>query len=139
MTEKSCGAVIYYRLDHEPYYLLIQHRNGNHWSFPKGHVEENESEMETAKREILEETQLEISRFNPSFRQMISYKVNGCTVKNVIYFLAQVEYEKTNTVTVQKAEIISFYWLPFEEAKELITYENDRLVLQIAHQSILTR
>ena len=49
--EKSCGAVIF----KDNQVLLIKSVKG-HWSFPKGHVENDETELETANREILEET-----------------------------------------------------------------------------------
>ena len=47
--EKSCGIVLFHSED----FLIIQHSadsNGGegHWDFPKGHVENNETELETA-------------------------------------------------------------------------------------------
>ncbi|MBD3304395.1 NUDIX domain-containing protein, partial [Candidatus Woesearchaeota archaeon] len=39
-------------------YLLVKHKEGGHWDFPKGHAEEGETEEETALREIYEETGL---------------------------------------------------------------------------------
>ena len=52
--EKSAGAVVF-RKEKEPLYLLL-HYEAKHWDFPKGHVEENESDNETVKREVEEET-----------------------------------------------------------------------------------
>ena len=37
--EKSCGAVIWREQDGLPRVLVLQHQNGGHWAFPKGHVE----------------------------------------------------------------------------------------------------
>ena len=56
--EKSCGGLIYREHDGETQLLLLKHRCGGHWSFPKGHMEAGETEMETALREIREETGL---------------------------------------------------------------------------------
>ena len=53
--EKSCGAVIF---DGDKV-LVIQQVKG-HWGFPKGHVENGETEIETALREIKEETNLDV-------------------------------------------------------------------------------
>ena len=37
--EKSCGALVYRYEDDALMLLLLRHRHGGHWSFPKGHVE----------------------------------------------------------------------------------------------------
>ena len=50
--EKSCGALVV-RKNGESYDLvLLRHRFGGHWSFPKGHVEAGENEQQTALREV---------------------------------------------------------------------------------------
>ena len=54
--EKSCGAVIF-RVGNATKYLLLHYEAG-HWDFVKGHSEKGESEEETVRREILEETGL---------------------------------------------------------------------------------
>ena len=54
--EKSCGAIVYRKFHGNIELLLIKNQNGGHWSFPKGHVEEGETEEQTAVREIMEET-----------------------------------------------------------------------------------
>ena len=59
--EKSCGAIVYRRYHGNIEILLIKHINSGHWSFPKGHVEEGETEVETAQREIKEETNLDFT------------------------------------------------------------------------------
>ena len=45
--EKSCGAVIFRRINGPWPVLLIQHEKGNHIAFPKGHVEQGETEAQT--------------------------------------------------------------------------------------------
>jgi len=42
--------------------LLVHHRKGEYWAFPKGHPEAGESPEEAAKRELFEETALRITR-----------------------------------------------------------------------------
>ena len=53
--EKSCGAVVYRMEKGRRLYLLLHYCEG-HWDLPKGHVEAGESEEQTARREISEET-----------------------------------------------------------------------------------
>ena len=52
--EKSCGCIII----HKNKVLLVQH-NAGHWDFPKGHIKENETEIQTAIREVKEETNID--------------------------------------------------------------------------------
>ena len=53
LHEKSCGAVLFTTEKGIKKFLLVE---SNYFGFPKGHVEENETEQETALREIKEET-----------------------------------------------------------------------------------
>ena len=54
-NEKSCGCII---IDKDRV-LLVKH-NAGHWDFPKGHMEDGETEIETAIREVKEETNLDV-------------------------------------------------------------------------------
>ena len=49
--EKSCGAVIYTVQNGTRFYLVEQMQKG-HVSLCKGHVEKDETELQTAEREI---------------------------------------------------------------------------------------
>ena len=69
MHEKSCGAIVYRKYHGNTEILLIKHINSGHWSFPKGHVEEGETEEETAKREIMEETGIDVN-LDTTFREI---------------------------------------------------------------------
>ena len=74
LREKSCGALVYRKRKEKYELLLIKHKSGGHWSFPKGHVESGENELQTALREIKEETGLDV-RLMDGFRQ--SQKAGG--------------------------------------------------------------
>lgn len=126
--EKSCGAVIVTKETEEPKFLLIKHHNGGHWAFPKGHVEGNEIEEETALREIMEETHLTVE-LDTQFRHVVRYSPYEGTVKDVIYFMA---YASEQEIHKQDEEVLDSSWSNFEEALALVTYENDRTILQAA-------
>ena len=76
--EKSVGAVIFRRTqdasDVDVEYLLIQYPHG-HWEFPRGHVEDGESELDTAYREIEEEVGItkDELRLVEKFREHFSF------------------------------------------------------------------
>ena len=131
-TRKSCGAVIYRRIFRRPLFLLVQHGNGGHWGFPKGHVAANETEMDTARREIAEETSLQVG-FRRGFYERIYYLTPRARRKEVVYFLARVRRPR---VRPQAGEIVTAQWLPYRKARERITYENARLVLDRAYAFI---
>lgn len=126
--EKSCGAVVYRLEKGEPRFLLIRHVNGGHWAFPKGHVEKDETETETALREIREETGLAVT-LRTDFRQAVSYSPKPGVTKDVVYFLARAAED---AVSRQQEEVSDSRWLPETEALELVTYPNDRVILQAA-------
>ena len=48
--EKSCGAVVFTRRNGEILFVIVQEASGA-YSFPKGHVEGSETEMQTAARD----------------------------------------------------------------------------------------
>ena len=69
-------------------FLLLHYASG-HWDFPKGNVEAGETEVETVKREIFEETGITDIRFAEGFVQPIfySYKRDGGLVHKECHFL----------------------------------------------------
>lgn len=118
--EKSCGAVIFKNNQ----VLLIKSVKG-HWSFPKGHVEGDETELETAHREILEETNLKVI-INQEKRVVISYSPYPGTMKDVVYFYATY---KDGIINRQVAEVDDIGWYDITEALDIITYEMEKNVL----------
>lgn len=125
--EKSCGAVIYTVVNGKRLYLVEIMQKG-HTSFCKGHVEKNESEHQTAAREIREETGLEV-KFVEGFRQTVEYSPDTDCLKTVVFFLA--DADSTN-VTIQEEEVREIEWLPYEEALTKLTFDSLREVLQQA-------
>lgn len=132
MKEKACGAVIYKYEEDELKFLLIKQTN-DVWGFSKGHVEENEEEIETALREIKEETNLDVE-INSEYRNSIEYIIDGKNIlKQVVYFLAT---PKTNDIKKQESEILEIKWLNYEECLNTITYDNIKEVLKDAKRFI---
>ena len=121
LYEKSCGAVIFRKNKNDVKLLLVKNHNGRHWSFPKGHIEENETEEETAIREIKEETNLDV-KIMDNFREVSSYCPFGKIRKEVVFFLARTV---SDNIKLQESEIDSFLWVDIDGAKKLCSYEND--------------
>lgn len=126
--EKSCGALVY-RIENDSVDLLVlKHRLGGHWAFPKGHVEAGESERETALREVKEETGLDI-KLQPGYRRRVFYSPRKGVEKQVVYFLGYAEDSRT---VMQEEEISEIRWVPMEQAHRFLTYRNDKRLLNSA-------
>ncbi len=63
--------------------------HSQYWGLVKGHVEKNESEYDTARREIYEEVGLRSLMFVPGFRETVFYSPYNDCVKEVVFFLAK--------------------------------------------------
>ena len=128
--EKSCGALVLRREDDRWKVLLVQNKNGGHWAFPKGHVEEGETEKETAIREVKEETGLTIE-INTDFRMTTQYSPKKDVIKDVVYFLSVVNTAET---VRQVEEIDDVRWMSFSRAKLRVTFRSDKEILEAAQQ-----
>lgn len=132
LYEKSCGAVIFRRHSGNVEYLLIKNRKGNNWGFPKGHMEINESERQTAVREVREETGLNIQPLD-GFRTISEYHPKGRITKQVIFFVAEMPGEN---IVIQKSEIERFIWADYSLAVKTFRFNNDKKVLAQARNWI---
>lgn len=132
LHEKSCGAIVYRKFHGNTEILLIKHINSGHWSFPKGHVENDETEEETAKREIKEETAIDVI-IDPTFRETVTYSPKKDTVKVVVYFLARA---KNVNFSPQEDEIAEIRWVDISYAGNILSYENDRTIVTRAKNAI---
>lgn len=130
--EKSCGAIVYRKSHGNTEILLIKHVNSGHWSFPKGHVEGSETEMETALREVKEETGIDVI-IDPSFRETVSYFPRKDTQKVVVYFIGKA---KNFEFIPQEEEIAQIRWVDIGHASSILTYENDKTIVNKARLAI---
>jgi bis(5'-nucleosidyl)-tetraphosphatase len=130
--ERSAGILIFRQLEEGREYLLL-HYPGGHFDFPKGHMEKDETERETALRELKEETGLDKITWIEGYREKIHYdyrRAENMMSKDVIFFLAR---------TTQKKIMISFehkgsIWLPYHEAVEKLTFASAKDLLRKAEK-----
>lgn len=116
--------------------LFVQHcskeREPLHWSFPKGHKEEGESDEEAAVRELEEETGLSVDPsilqgsvvFTHSYRFM---KDKGVVDKTNYYY--PIFIQKTLKFEPQEEEIHKIRWMNIPTAKQMVTFESMRELL----------
>lgn len=131
IKEKSCGAVLYKLEDDKVYYLLEFMKLG-HVSLVKGHVEGNETEEETALREIKEETSLDVI-LDTNFREKITYSPFEGIVKDVIFFIGKV-ISSSSPEDKHDEEVNESQYFNFEDAYNKLTYQSDKDVLKKANE-----
>ncbi len=121
-TEVTSGAVVYRHHDGKLEYLLLESQNKGHfWGFPKGHVEAGENLVETARREIREETNLDL-RIDTSFSVKTGYDLPNGNYKEMTLYLAEVT--KKHQLQLQTEEIKNAGWFDYQAARERLTYDN---------------
>ncbi len=126
--EKSCGAVIFREENTQRDYLILTSTLG-HTTLCKGHVEGEETEHETAVREIREETGLAVD-FVDGFREVITYSPKPGVAKDVVFFLARL---RDGEPVCQPEEVAAIRFLPLDEALAALTHDSDRDTLGKAH------
>lgn len=131
MYEKTCGAVLYTEVDGKRCYLLIENDSG-HIGFPKGHIELNETEEETAVREIFEETGIKVS-LERNFRMQYQYFTREEISKRCIYFMAHYNYAPAK---IQESEILQSWLVSYREAMALLNFAQDREILETVEKRL---
>lgn len=130
--ERSCGGVLFTVKDGIPYYVLVQE---NYYGFPKGHMEQGETERKTALREIKEETGITaviVGDFRKVDHYMLKHKPD--TEKTVVYFLA---YYEDQEIVYQEEELNGAILVPYQEAIKLVTHIRLKKVLREANRVAL--
>lgn len=135
--EKSAGIVTYYfdiKNECEPEYLLLHYVAG-HWDFPKGIIEQGESEIDAAHRELQEEAGIQ-AEVDLDFRHLISYsfedREGNFVSKKVIFFVGCAD-EKNVIIS---HEHLDYKWLKFNDALRQLTYNNAKQLLILVDQYI---
>ena len=130
IKQKSCGAVVFIK-NKEIKYLILQYGLG-HWDFPRGLIEENETEKEAALREIKEEAELNNTTFISGFKEKLNifFREKGeLIVKEIIYFLVRSNNDKVKL----SYEHLNFSWLNYEDALEKLTFKKSKEILKKAN------
>jgi len=122
-----------YRTDEKGIRLYVLLLNAGRWDFPKGNVEENETELQTVVREVGEETGLKKIMIVPGFRKVVEYfyrRDSRNVHKQVVYLLAEA---KDHEVKIS-FEHQGSGWFPYVEAVARASYDNSKKLLADAER-----
>ena|SRR3990167_2064448 len=116
----ACGIIPVKKENSKWKTFIVQHKAG-HWGFPKGHKDGTESDKETAERELIEETSLQVENYLPIAPFNINYQCvsHGKKVdKTVILFVATV----TGKIKLCPVEIINSQWIEIDKLDNKIDF-----------------
>ena len=132
--EKSCGAIVFTQENGVRQYVIIRETYEGAYGFPKGHMEAEETERETALREVKEETGLDVVLYD-DFRLTDEHSLiregRPDDIKTNVYFLA--EY-RDQELRAQETEAIEVLLMDYTNAMESIQYEGSKRLLSEAEK-----
>ena len=113
--ERSCGVLPYRVVDGRREYLLVFETYSKCWSLPKGHVEAGETDVQTALRELFEETGL-TAKLDTGRVATIEYPISEFARKQVLFYLGEVAGDPK----VREGEIEKFKWVSADALKDYL-------------------
>jgi len=127
-TVEQAGAVVFKNLADPKILIVRAKQDPSNWIFPKGHVEPGESLKQTAVREAREEAGV-ISEIVSTLSPVVRFEKNNQEIR-VRYFLAELRSE------VRALENREKRWASPNEARKLLTHDDNRRVLESALRDI---
>ena len=126
---ESFGGIIYIKKNDDPIFLVIKRQALSkkiEWTAPKWKSQEGEDPIQTAKREIMEETSLNPDLLIEKWKLgdfIISF-VDTDFAKKVTYFLFEYKW-KPQDVRISDSEwyLWVYNWLPINKVLNLVTYK----------------
>lgn len=123
--EKSCGCIIF----NNDKVLIVKQLSG-HYDFPKGHIEDGETEEACAIRETFEEVGINVI-VDSNLRFTISYLVNDVIPKDVVYFVAFLDGD--DSITIEDDEIAEAMWVDTHDVSQVLSFDNLRQLWTLAY------
>ena len=129
----SCGGILLNQ--NATKVCLIYKKDRDEWLIPKGHWEEGESYVQTAVREVEEETGVRnVSVIDPERYQTIDYTFEdsegGENLKTVYFYLLQAEGDELTRTQEQQDEGLSAEWVEIDRVVEILTHEDEKDVFR---------
>ena len=120
-TTHAGGIVVRKDADALRFLLVQAKRNPGNWIFPKGHVESGEPEAQAALREVREEAGVEAEILAPL--DTIPFVQDGQPASIRFYLMKYLRDVPTHEDRARR-------WCTYDEAMELLSYEESRALLR---------
>ncbi|MFA5432362.1 MAG: NUDIX domain-containing protein [Candidatus Paceibacterota bacterium] len=117
---RSAGGVVINEYDE----VIVVSQKGKSWSLPKGHLDNNENELEAAIREIYEESGVKELNFLKLLGSYERYGMsNRLEFKKITFFLFKTSKQDLNPVDIDNPEAI---WVHKDKVSKILTNPKDR-------------
>jgi len=140
VSEVSAGGLVISESD-PGLIALISHRNrggGLDWVIPKGHVELGENYLQTAVREIREETGVESKILEKIGEISYSFKIGPKRIKKTVHhYLLQQIGGSLNAYSDPTGEVVDVQWCEIGKLEDVLAHENERKIAQRALEILI--
>ena len=130
-TEKSVMGIVF--CDDK---VLVLQNDEEEWVFPKGHQEENETDVETACREVLEESGVAVAaQFLRGYVGKFDFVFHSkdTDIQKIIYVYA-FALSAEQPIQITEKNFLSGRWMEIGEARTKLAHEDAKAVLERAIQ-----
>lgn len=140
-TDESFGVVPVKKINNIWYVFLIHQVSwvgDTYWTFPKGHAMDEETPIQTAKRELYEETGLTADQIfeNFSYQNQYDFIHEGVKIdKTVTYFLTSVNNQQSD---VDTDEVKESGWFTLATAREKVSHDSSRQIIDLVERDLIT-
>ena len=130
--EFSAGGIVFKNKGKEILWLVIKPAGNNKWRFPKGQINASESSVAAAKREVREESGVEIEILGKIGEEKYFFMEDKQKVlKTVIFYL--MKYACESGASLDK-ETEAIAWLSFAQAKKRLAFNKEQGLLKKAKE-----
>lgn len=140
IREKSVGIIVYREHPQEGMQYLVLYHRGNYWNFPKGRIEDNESELETGLRELREETGIKDVKIIDGWRQETHFFFKEKRDQSMVFikkdFILYLGSVSLDAAVLVSPEHNGYAWFDFKTALKHMRFKNLKIILGEAHSLI---
>jgi len=126
----SAGGVVLRHTSSGLQVVLCFRESEGLWALPKGTPEPNETREETARREVREETGLEVESGPSVAETRYSFVRDGYLYEKVVYFYLMSAIGGDTRLHDKEFDLVE--WVPVDQAIEQLTFKNESRIVEKA-------